>query len=792
MGSPSKWALRVSRFRSMSKDELVERVSQQVHARLDAYRYRRGHDFTSGDLHELPAEQRGKFFFAASEAPEIAGLLKARFPAVATNIVAGAERILQHRFDLLGYDNLDYGREIDWHLDLVHRKRGPMKPGFKVQFLSFDEVGDAKITWELNRHQHLVTLAKAYRLTGDARFAREIFSQWNHWRTANPYPMGMNWASSLEVAFRSLSWIWTYFLLQDSAEMSSEDQREWVSALGLSGRHIETYLSTYFSPNTHLLGEGVALFFLGTLFPEFKKAAHWKKQGWDIVVEGARKQVRNDGFYFEQSTYYHVYALDLFLHARILAALNDVEIPADYDSIVVKMLDALCLLGRAGLVPSVGDDDGGRVFDPRRNRAQHLMDPLSTGAIVYRRGDSKFLSGVPREETLWLLGSAGLSSFEELRSNEPSGASTALKESGLYLMADADSGQQLLIDAGPQGAGRAGHGHADALSVTLVKNGETFLMDPGTLEYVGRTETDRDFFRGTAVHNTLRVDERDQAESIPPFAWKSLPNIKVEHWVVGQNFELFVGSHDGYTRLPEPVLHRRCVFHCKDNFWFVRDVAAGKEKHQLELSWHMGSGLAPTSAKDYVFGSGEGSLGLVTVEGHGWSQSAQRGIWSPVYGRQERSTVVTFGKVAELPAEFVTLLQSEAKAGTGKLEKISNTSTVHAYRYARDGEEHSFFFADRGGSWTLGDWASDAHFLYWQYNRKWERRSLIMCGGSRVEFAGRGVITCDAPVEFVEVTDSSGKAEMLSDEPQRVLLRAELSSLETAKLAENDPKRIGV
>ena len=52
-------------------------------------------------------------------------------------------------------------------------------------------------------------------------------------------------------------------------------------------------------------------------------------------------------------------------------------------------------------------------------------------------------------------------------------------------MADEKSGQQLLIDAGPLGAGNGGHGHADALSVCLVRNGRNLLIDPGTFEYVG-------------------------------------------------------------------------------------------------------------------------------------------------------------------------------------------------------------------------------------------------------------------------------------------------------------------
>ena len=775
----------------MSKNELVDRVSQQVHARVDAFRASHGHDFTQITLTEIPTGQQGKFFFSTREAGAIADFLKTRYPSVAANIVAGAEKALQHRFDLLGYEGLDYGPEIDWHLDIVHQKRGPKKPAFRVRYLDFAEVGDSKITWELNRHQHLVTLAKAYRLTDDPRFAREIVEQWKSWHSANPYPIGMNWASSLEVAFRCLSWIWVFYLIEGTAEMTAELRAEWMKALALSGRHIDTYLSTYFSPNTHLLGEAVALCFLGTLFPQLPRAKRWKERGWSVILNAAKTQVRPDGFYFEQSTYYHVYTLDFFQHARVLAAANGVPIPPQFDSTVIKMLDALCLLGRAGAVPGTGDDDGGRLFDPRRNRAQHLLDPLSTGAILYQRGDFKFLAGSPREETIWLLGAAGVAKFEEVRSYEPSGASTGLRESGLYLMADPDTGQQLVIDAGPQGPGTAGHGHADALSIHLATGGTTFLMDPGTLEYVGETFADRNFFRGTAAHNTLRVDECDQAEGVPPFAWRELPNVSAEQWVVGQRFNLFVGRHDGYRRLASPVLHERWVFHYKSQFWVVRDVAKGEGKHQLELSWHLGPSLSPTSAKDYVFGVRQDTLGLISAEGHGWSQSAQRGIWSPAYGRQERTMVITFGKAADLPTEFVTLLLPNAGERIGRLERIQSEPRVRAYRYVRDGEEHWFFFSEPGCAWRAGDWASDAYFLYWSYHRREARRSLIFCGGSRADLQGRRIVAGDAILASVEVVELGGKAEMFASDPQHVRIESTMDILEP-NLRENDPNRIGV
>ena len=167
-------------------------------------------------------------------------------------------------------------------------------------------MGDSKITWELNRHQHLVALAKAYRLTGREQFAAELFSQWFDWQRKNPYPIGINWASSLEVAFRTISWLWVCNLLADSAVVPPNFSRDLLRQLAVGGRHIENYLSTYFSPNTHLLGEGLALFFLGTLCPNLPAAGRWQTKGWNILLEGAKDQVRSDGMYFEQSTYYHV------------------------------------------------------------------------------------------------------------------------------------------------------------------------------------------------------------------------------------------------------------------------------------------------------------------------------------------------------------------------------------------------------------------------------------------------------------------------------------------------------
>jgi hypothetical protein len=769
---------RLGQVASMDRRELFDRLRQYVTARADLLRYGSGRDFASEVQTGSVAE--GNFFFRGADVPWLAGRLKQVFPAQADDIVACAGKICRHRFDLLGYENLDYGAEIDWHCDVVHGKRAPRKPWFKVKYLDFEEVGDSKITWELNRHQHLVTLAKAYWLTGDEKFAREIFAQWTHWWKENPYPIGVNWASSLEVAFRSLSWIWTFFLLQERPLFTPELRTQWKGALSLNGRHIETYLSTYFSPNTHLLGEALALFFLGTLFPNLRGAERWRWRGWEILEREAGKQVREDGFYSEQSTYYHVYAVDIFLQARILAGLNAVAISSAFDQIVQRMLNALLLLGRAGVPPMIGDDDGGRLFDRRRNRAEHMLDPLATGAVLYGRGDFKSVAGSSREETLWLLGKQGLAEFDALPSTQRSTRSTALLDSGLYLMADEKSGQQLLIDAGPLGSRSGGHGHADALSICLVQNGRSLLIDPGTFEYIGPSG-ERARLRGTGAHNTMQVDGRDQIESTGPFSWKEFPQIKVEQWITGQHFDLFQGSHDGYSRLPSPVIHRRWVFQKKGEFWMVCDQAQGREPHQLDIAWHIGSNLSPAASQSYLFVDGREKLALLTAEGQGWTPSVRREYSSPVYGQRELATVVNFGGQFELPADFATLVIADEKtqADPGRLVRISESAGgtgCCCYRYSTSRQEHSFFFAhqQQPGPWTLGAWASDADFLYCSCDREREQYTLILCNGSYADFECRRVLTCGQRVSYAEVLSSAAKVAISSSDPEHVVLEMPL------------------
>jgi hypothetical protein len=772
---PKRWREMAARLRQMDRAELRDRTCQEFGKRQDALLSQLGFDFARHSL-AAAATSHGTFFFTRESVETILTLIRQRLPRHAERIVLQAENICAHRFDLLGYKGIDYGNSMDWHLDAVHGIRSPKKPFYRIPYLSFADVGDSKITWELNRHQHFVTLAKAFRLTGDPRFVDEILGQWRHWSAENPYPIGINWASSLEVAFRAVSWLWTCQLLQSATPLDL--RQEWLSGFALHGRHIERYLSTYFSPNTHVLGEAFALFFLGVMCPELAAAQRWKDLGWKIILQESERQVRPDGFHFEQSTYYHVYALDFFLHAAVLASLNNVPTPASFEQTIEKMLATLRLLSRGGSPPRFGDDDGGRLFDPLRNRSEHMIDPLSTGAVLFQRTDFKAVAGELREEMLWLLGSEGVRQWDALEAAAPTRESLAKQDAGIYILPSKNSPAELVAFTGPRKIQSEGHRHADALSLCLSSRGDSLLIDPGTFEYVGPTD-DRSLFRGTAMHNTLRIDGVDQSQPSGPFSWQRLAQSTVEKWIQGNSFDYLAASHDGYRRLTDPVIHRRWIVSLRNGAYLIRDIAEGKAKHRLEIPWHLGQSLQLVEHGLYRVKGASHGLAILSPQGHTWAEEVCKDSCSPVYGQKAPMTTLRFTADAALPTEFAVLLVTlrEAHRLPGTLAKIGGgekNSRVTGYKFTSVRESSSYIFGPSGESWSIDNLTSDAELVCWtqvQENSEPQdsEQRLILCNGSFAALEGGLEIRCRETVAWAEVTLKSGDRSTHSSNPAAVM-----------------------
>lgn len=492
-----------------------------------------------------------KFYASLEDRKATIAEFRRRFPNDEAGITERADRICIGFFDLLGYENLYFGNKVpNWHFEPVARKTSPRVHWSKIDEIDATQTGDKKIIWELNRHQYFATLGQAYWLTDDEKYAETFVAHLENWFENNPPKIGVNWLSSLEIAFRSISWIWAFHFFKDSPKFNSDVFVRMLKFLYLNGRHIETYLSTHFSPNTHLTGEALGLYFLGAFLPAFKDVERWKNLGYKTLMSALDFQVRPDGVYCEQSSHYHRYTTEFYTSLLILRRLEGAIIEQKHEEKLNQLFDFLLHVTQPnGETPHFGDDDGGRLYFLDESKFADFRPALALGAAVLNRRDLKFAAKDPTAELLWLLGVEGLRKFDELEAFEPNERSKAFKSSGFFTARDSWSSDAnfILIDCGEHGFLNGGHAHADALGFVLSFGGEPVFVDSGTYNYTSEPDA-RDMFRSTASHNCLTVN--GSSSSIPngPFSWRSAAEARLLEWRDDEDSIYFRGIHNGFKR----------------------------------------------------------------------------------------------------------------------------------------------------------------------------------------------------------------------------------------------------
>lgn len=519
-----------------------------------------------------------------------------------------AAQIRSRHLPLLGL-TIDTGPQIHWRRDYVRGIETGAAYFRRIPYLDPARSGDHKIVWELNRHQHLVLLAQSYLLSGDDASLAEVFAQIESWEDANPFQCGINWASALEVAFRALSWLWVYHLV--GAEMPAGLRGRFLESLFRHARHIENNLSFYFSPNTHLLGEAVALHALGRLLPEFRDL------GKQLVAEQMDKQVHQDGSHFEQSTYYHLYALDMFLFHAVLE-----DVTPSYRAALERMAEYLhAILGRQRRLPFIGDDDGGRFFHPYGPRDRFGRATLATCSVFLHRPEWLAAPDDLPEQAAWWLGPHALNRSAAWRSS----SSHFFADAGVAVMADGD--RHIVIDAGPFGPWGSGHSHSDTLSIVVSAGDHDILIDPGTYTYVGE---ERNWFRGSIAHNTIRIDGADQAVPVGPFRWSDQPAVRVHAWESTAARDVLDAecAFRGFTH------RRRVTFIKPDTIQITDEVSGPPGAHSVEQFWHPAS---PEAERCLVL---DGPVERL----EGWRSAA--------YGARDSSPLLRIHRKTELPLKL--------------------------------------------------------------------------------------------------------------------------------------------
>ncbi len=627
-------------------------------------------DFALRALHDKAPHR----FFAGIADTNTPSVLRTRLPEACAAIVTAADTLMDRRFDLLGYQQLSFGDPIDWHLDPVGSRRAPLRHWSSLDPLDSQVVGDSKVVWELNRHQWVVRLAQAWVITGDTRYATACIDAIDAWIDANPPGLGINWASSLEVAYRLMSWCWVILLLRHAPVLSGRWAMKLLAAMVLHAKHVRRYLSYYFSPNTHLTGEALGLFYAGSLLQECRDAKTWRDLGADILLKESRAQVSADGVHFEQSTCYQRYTAETYLQFILLAARNDVTLPDEINTRVQLMVEFLAAVRRPdGSIPAIGDSDGGELTPLMQRSPDDGRGIFGVAAALFERSDFAWAAEGLSPEVVWLTGADGLLAFDALQAAPSKGNPSRVFRNGGYAVLRSGwepEAHQLIADVGPLGCRiSGGHGHADLLSIQCAAFGEPFLVDPGTYCYTAEGDW-RNFFRSTGAHSTVLVDKQDHAQPSGPFRWHQRPTARLREWRSDTSCDYVDAEHDAYSTLSDPVRCRRRVVFVKPHYWLVVDDLTGTSSHHIDLAFQFApmnvtleqqSWVRAESPKGHV-------LWVSTFPSAGVHRTLACGDLNPIrgwvstnYGQRQPSPMLIYSSKTTLPWRALTLLWPDSQ-----------------------------------------------------------------------------------------------------------------------------------
>ena len=521
----------------------------------------------------------------------------------ATPYVEAADRILAGRYDVFALEDIELGSPPLWNRDPKTGTDAPLEFGKQLNYRDAHIVGDIKYLWEPNRHMHFVTLAQAYALTKDAKYANEIRKQLDSWIEACPFRMGANWASSLEAGLRLLNWSLAWQLIGGIRSPLFEGaeglafRRRWLTSVYQHAEFVCGHFSLHSSANNHLIGEASGVFMASMAWPYWARAKTWHAQSREILEREAILQNGPDGVNREQATSYQQFTFDLLLFPWLAARANGQHFPEPYQKRLENMLEFIAsVMDVGGNMPAFGDADDAFAakLDPRVSFCR-FKSLLATGAVLFERGEFKAKAGKLDDKSRWLLGANADARYEAVRAlPQQLPVRREFPTGGYYVMGsnfEQPDEIRIVADAGPLGYREiAAHGHADALSFTLSIGGHEVLVDPGTFAY--HTETHwRNYFRGTSAHNTVRIDRADQSQSGGNFMWLRKAKAQATAWTSTPQSDCLEGWHDGYKALPDPVIHRRRIqFEKAAKTITVTDMLEMRGQHEVEIFFHCAEG----------------------------------------------------------------------------------------------------------------------------------------------------------------------------------------------------------
>ncbi|EYF03872.1 asparagine synthase (glutamine-hydrolyzing) [Chondromyces apiculatus] len=470
---------------------------------------------------------------------------------------------------------------IDWQRNPLNGRRWDDRKHWSRALADEGKVGDVKLTWEIGRFPQAYHFGRAAAFFPADRphLAAALASQIRAFIADNPYGRGIHWASGQEIAFRGMAWLFGLASLgPDPAlvALAPELGRALHEALVHLERHLDYARHAVY--NNHLISEAFGILLLATVLPGTPAADRLRALGIHLLDEQSDAQVYEDGGYIQQSHTYHRVAMHTYLWASALLRRQGKELPAAWTGAMERSLDFLyAQQAPAGWLPNFGSNDGA-LPAPLSTCDYPDFRPVLQALSVITRGERLYEPGPWDEPAAWFAGPRALLDAP-LRPRARTSVSFAV--TGYHALRLDDPGSFCVLRCGTL---RHRFSQIDMLSLDVAWRGHNVLVDPGSYLYNGPARW-HEHFVGTAAHNTLTVDGRDQMMLYRRFKNLYPAPARRLSFVHHDRYALVAGEHHGYARHPGGCVHRRSVLQVDGDLWVVVDLVTGEGQHTARLHW---------------------------------------------------------------------------------------------------------------------------------------------------------------------------------------------------------------